>query len=104
AKAETLLDACPPELRGWEWHYLKRLWRVEPLVLRDPGNTEVNSVAFSPDGEQLAAACGDGAVKMWDLKSGQVGSLRGHQDFVFSVAFSPTDGQRLASASRDKTV
>src|SRR5207247_2647819 len=25
AGAEQLLDACPVDLRGWEWHYLKRL-------------------------------------------------------------------------------
>jgi WD40 repeat protein/serine/threonine protein kinase len=104
AKAEALLDACPLELRGWEWHYLKRLWRVEPVVLRNPANTEVNSVAFSPDGDQVAAACGDGTVKVWDLKTGQVVSLHGHDQYVFSVAFSPMDGRRLASASRDKTV
>jgi WD40 repeat protein len=103
-KAEALLDACPVELRDWEWHYLKRLWRAEPVVLRDPGNKEVNGVAFSPDGAQVAAACGDGTVKVWDLKTGQVVLLRGHGQSVFSVAFSPTDGRRLASASRDKTV
>jgi WD40 repeat protein len=104
AKAEALLDSCPVERRGWEWHYLKRLWRVEPVVLRDPANAEVNSVSFNSDGDQLAAACGDGTVKVWDLKSGQVVSLHGHERYVFSVAFSPTDSRRLASASRDKTV
>ena len=25
ALAEELLEQCPPDLRGWEWHYLKRL-------------------------------------------------------------------------------
>src|SRR5262249_56599014 len=24
AKAAELLEGCPPALRGWEWHYLKR--------------------------------------------------------------------------------
>jgi WD40 repeat protein/serine/threonine protein kinase len=102
--AEELLEACPQELRGWEWHYLKRLWRSEPVVLREPGNTGVQSVAFSPDGAQVAAACGDGTVKVRDLMTGQVVTLRGHDKFVFSVAFSPTDGHRLASASADGTV
>jgi WD40 repeat protein/tRNA A-37 threonylcarbamoyl transferase component Bud32 len=104
-RAEELLDACLPEhLRGWEWHYLKRLWRVEPAVLHEPGNTEVNGVAFSPDGEHLAAACGDGTVKVWGLKTGRVVTLRGHGKYAFAVAFSPTDGRRLASAAADKTV
>jgi hypothetical protein len=43
--AVNLLDDCPKDLREWEWHYLTRLWRVEPVILRD--RTEVNSVAFS---------------------------------------------------------
>jgi WD40 repeat protein len=102
--AEDLLDLCPPDRRSWEWHYLKRLWRVEPVVLRDPGDDEFNSVAFSPDGQHLAAACRDKTVKVWDLKTGQVLTLRGHEKDVFSVAFSATDGRRLASASNDKTV
>jgi WD40 repeat protein/serine/threonine protein kinase len=103
-RAEEVLEACPPERRGWEWYYLKRLWRVEPVVFRDPGNPEINSVAFSPDGEHFAAACRDATVKVWDLKTSQVVTLRGHEKYVFSVAFSPTDGRRLASASADGTV
>jgi WD40 repeat protein/serine/threonine protein kinase len=98
-----LLDDCPEDLREWEWHYLKRLCRVEPLVLRD--TADVNSVAFRPDGDQIAAACGDGTVKVWDLKTSKVvQTLRGHKSYVFSVAFRPPDGRYLASASADRTV
>ena len=68
--ALKLLDECPEDLRGWEWHYLMRLCRVEPVVIRD--KTEVNSLAFSPDGERLASAGGDGAVKVWNSKTGKV--------------------------------
>ena len=28
-RAEELLEECPAELRGWEWHYLKRRCREE---------------------------------------------------------------------------
>jgi WD40 repeat protein/serine/threonine protein kinase len=104
-RAEELLDACPPERRGWEWDYLQRLWRVEPVVLSDPANQAINSVAYSPDGEHLAAACGDGTAKVWHIRSRRVvATLHGHEKSVFSVAFSPRDGYRLASASADKTV
>jgi hypothetical protein len=103
-RAEDLLEACPLDRRGWEWHYLKRLWRIEPVVLRVPGNKEVSGVAFSPDGEHLAAACLDRTVRVWHLRSGGVVTLRGHEKYVYSVAFSPINGRRIASASADKTV
>ena len=69
-RALELLDECPEDLREWEWHYLMRLCRVEPVVLRD--KTEVNSLAFSPDGERLASAGGDGTVKVWNSRTGEV--------------------------------
>ena len=60
-RAQKLLDDCPTGLRQWEWYYLKRLCRVDPIVFRD--RAEVNSVAFSPDGERLASAGGDGTIQ-----------------------------------------
>ena len=46
----------------------------------------------------------DITVKVWDAATGQESlTLTGHTSWVDSVAFSP-DGQRLASASFDKTV
>jgi WD40 repeat protein len=104
-RAEKLLDECPERLRGWEWRYLKRLWRVEPSVLRDPGLREIYGVAFSPDDRLLASGGGDGLVKVWDLASGKViQNLDGHGDYIYCVAFSPRDGDLLASGSQDGTV
>jgi WD40 repeat protein len=64
----------------------------------------VEAVAFSPDGQLLASASGDGAVRLWDPVTGaERAALTGHTDSVAAVAFSP-DGQLLASAGDDQTV
>lgn len=59
---------------------------------------------FSPDGTRLATALTDGAVKVWDLTTGQETlMLKGHTGIVSGLAFSP-DWHRLISASTDMTV
>jgi WD40 repeat protein/serine/threonine protein kinase len=101
-QVEQLLDACPAELRGWEWHYLRRLRLGNVSVLRhaSPGQC----VAFSPDGERLASGNLEGVVKVWDLRNGrEIASWRAHGDQVYGLAFRP-DGRALASASLDETV
>lgn len=62
---------------------------------------EVSSVAFSPDGIQLAGGSTDGTVTIWQVSDGiLVDTLRNHTGNVSSVFFSP-DGQALFSASWD---
>jgi len=84
------------------------------------GHTDyVRSVAFSPDGQRIVSGCGgsdvpkelrtlsgssDNTLKIWDASSGkELHTLKGHDDEVMSVAFSP-DGQRVVSGSHDKTL
>jgi WD40 repeat protein len=104
-RALILLDECPADLRKWEWDLLMRLCRVEQVILRNEREVGVTSVAFSPDGERLAAAGVDGTVKVWNRKTGKVIQTleKAHAGFVSSVAFHP-DGQQLASAGKDKLV
>jgi WD40 repeat protein len=93
-------------LGGWEREARVKLWcpstGVERTLAAGSG-----PVAFSPDGRRLASAgqFPDWAtVKIWDVATGQeLFALRGHQDPVWSVAFS-ADGRMVASASGDKTV
>ena len=80
------------------------------------GHTQhVLSVAFRPDGRQLASAGGawrthdaferrPGEIKLWDLPSGaEVRTLSGHNGPVTGVAFSH-DGRLLAGAGGDRVV
>jgi WD40 repeat protein/serine/threonine protein kinase len=101
-RAREQLDKCPPELQQWEWRYLNRLCRVDPVVLRV--KTEVNSLAFSPGGERIASAGGDGAVKVWNSKTRElVRTLPAQTDSVYSVVFH-RGGNHLASVGADRKV
>ena len=64
----------------------------------------VSSIAFSPDGTQLASGSDDRTIKLWDAATGSLQrTLEGHSSPVNSVAFSP-DGTQLASGSDDRTI
>src|SRR5205823_11430419 len=58
SQVQELLDACPAELRGWEWHYLKRLRLGSLAPLRHA--SAVQFAAFSPDGQRIASGSQDG--------------------------------------------
>ncbi|KNA23871.1 hypothetical protein SOVF_021080 [Spinacia oleracea] len=65
------------------------------------GHTEsVLSVAFSPDGQQLASGSGDTTVRLWDIATQTpMFTCTGHKNWVLCIAWSP-DGKYLASGSK----
>ena len=63
----------------------------------------VNALAFSPDGQLLAAGLGgsEHSVRIWDASSGELlKTLTRHDGPVFAVAFS-SDGGTLAAGGDD---
>jgi eukaryotic-like serine/threonine-protein kinase len=116
AGALEQLDLCAPangkpDLRGWEWHYLRRLCNTEDYALPQP--YWVQAMAVSPDGRELAVATGEpandpasnnwtwpGELVVWDLaekpSSSDVPVIRWRQGntAVRAVAYSP-DGRWL---------
>ena len=45
-----------------------KLWDAvsgQELLTLKGNSSNVNSIAFSPDGKRLAAGCADGTVKIW---------------------------------------
>jgi WD40 repeat protein/serine/threonine protein kinase len=76
---------------------------VNDPIFGGPGG--VASVSYSPDGRRLALAS-RGAVDIHDVANpgaAPVHQLRGHLNFVYTVAFSP-DGRHIASAGWDNTI
>jgi len=63
---------------------------------------QITSLAFSPDGQVLAAANGNADVHLWDLATGkEMHQLRTQPPFAHRLAFSP-DSKRLAAVNREE--
>jgi WD40 repeat protein/serine/threonine protein kinase len=104
-QAEMLLDACPDDLRGWEWHFLKRqrYERFPPIKHHD----SVIRAAFSPDCRQLTSVCMDGTLEIRDSQTGRVlhtlqrqAPTLGGGNIARGMAYSP-DSRYLALARHD---
>lgn len=103
ATASRLLKKFIPEdsqgegdLRGFEWRLL--MDQVDPkdcMLLGHEG--EVQQLAASPDGRWLASVCSKGAVRFWNLSTGELAWVPGKYDSADArcVAFSP-DSRTLA--------
>ena len=84
------------ELRVWNIEDARLIWKIAT-----PNG--IGAIAWSPNGELLAAARGDNNVSVFDAESGRSQAvLRGHQGPVQDIDFSH-DGDLLASWAWDNT-
>ncbi|EAW06538.1 WD40 repeat domain-containing protein [Aspergillus clavatus NRRL 1] len=64
----------------------------------------VSAVRFSPDATMIASGGADGAVKVWDSRSGKlIHTFEGHLAGISTISWGP-DGTTIASGSDDKTI
>ncbi|MCI0705795.1 MAG: WD40 repeat domain-containing protein [Planctomycetia bacterium] len=78
--------------------------KTEKVVATLDGHTKgVWTMAFSPDGTKLAVGCGDGIIRLWDVKTGKATTLKGHTDLTHTLTFT-ADGKTLLSANSDNTI
>ncbi len=120
SRAHELLEKHRPRLgeadpRGFEWHYLRRLFRRDLLTIKAHVGT-VGTVAFTPDGKRLVTSGlsqprqkysnpRSGEVKFWDAETGQPlrVPLIGPADNLARAVLS-RDGTHLATTRWDHTV
>ena len=95
ARMKELLEACPAELRSWEWHYLNRCSDTSDATLRGH-ERPVYGVALSQDGRWIASAGADGKAILWGMKSLEPIHVLTPQLNVHGVVFSPDGATLLA--------
>lgn len=84
-----------------------RLWsfdRLYPLRIYTGHHSDVDCVAFHPNGAYLATGSSDKTIRLWSVQSGDFLRLFcGHKSRIYALAFSP-DGKYIASGGEDRIV
>ena len=108
-EARRILDACPPDLRHWEWHYLDRQCCAETLTVRGHVGA-ITALAVSPDGTLIAGASVSrdsvpvaSDLKVWDAATGNLVMNLARPFAVTGVSFHP-DGTLLASVGIERAI
>jgi WD40 repeat protein/predicted RNA-binding Zn-ribbon protein involved in translation (DUF1610 family) len=105
-RGEECLEQSPPELRHWEWRYLKRrCFQPDPCHSYFGQGKPVSAVALSPDDQWIASGGTDGVVKVWSTGTSRALSASSrHKGAITALAFDQGQGRWLASAANDKAV
>ncbi|MBS0264920.1 MAG: WD40 repeat domain-containing protein [Planctomycetes bacterium] len=85
--------------RVWDVKTGKELWQ-----LKGHGRQGVWSVAFDPQGAQVATGAGEGPLRLWNITDGQlVQTIPAHTRPLTAIAWTP-DRSRIVTGSQDHTV
>ncbi|MBN1371303.1 MAG: WD40 repeat domain-containing protein [Anaerolineaceae bacterium] len=96
----------PNTLTGYATElYIWDIAEQEKLLILSGHDNRVNSVAYSPDGSQIASADDDGIILIWDSSNGALlGQFDGHiESMSINLAWSP-DGKTIASGGSDEVI
>lgn len=104
---QLALNPTTPQVAYATRNILKILdLRTNRLVATFPGPEKliVESIAFSPDGKEVASGYSNGTIKLWNVQDRkEIWELRGYTSEVSSVAVS-SDGHWIASGNEDSSV
>jgi RNA polymerase sigma factor (sigma-70 family) len=92
-------------VRVWDIVTGKEIHQFEPARGPSASFAWVELVALSPDGQRLAAGCGNGetAIVVWDLATGKEVLRRPGQGSIMGLAFLP-DGKGLVSGASNGSI
>jgi serine/threonine protein kinase/WD40 repeat protein len=106
-----LLDACAPELRGWEWRLARsQVTDQQPSVVRAAGTSAISMFDVAPDRESVACVLENGSIEVWDLRDSSVHLVEGVVASANCARFAvdgnylmvgTSDGQLVAVRCRD---
>ena len=100
--ARLRLDACPPELRGWEWRHLDYVSDASSLRMGGD-DAEVRSIDVDERIGLYATAHDGGKIRLWDARDGSLQRVLEHPRGVGIVRFRPAANQ-IASGADDGAV
>jgi WD40 repeat protein/tRNA A-37 threonylcarbamoyl transferase component Bud32 len=107
ARTEEILEECEPGLRGWEWHYLKRLCHSELMNFAADG--VVRNLAFSSDGKSITMACFGGTTAVFNAETGQKSlshpaSFFGMKSPYYGTTALSSDGRWIVLGDNETTI
>jgi WD40 repeat protein len=81
------------------------LWKLptgEVASTLDDGGASIDYLAFSPDGQRLAAGHKDGIVRLWDVPAASlVRRLEGHAAGSVALGFHPRAGELVTASGKE---